>query len=518
MSLDEQQRGAWGPPDPFAAVNLGELLRPGADPARVALVEYAADYGPRRWTAGELDALADAIANGLVARGLGRGDPVAVLAANSAEQVAFYFGAMRAGLPVLPVNWKLPAETVTFILHDAGVRLVLYDGERAALAPSDLPGVRIGGADWRALLRPGSFEPVQPEPDEPAQILYTSGSTGRPKGVPLSHSGQYWAVAAVSRADNRHHRLVIAAPMYHMNALFNLKFAFLNQARVILQPGFTAESFRDAIVDEGATWLSGVPTMFALLANLVGDRPAPPSFAGVTRIFMGSSTFSGDLLGRVKALFPNATVTNGYGTTEAGPAVFGPAPDGSPPPDLSLGYPIPHSEVRIVDAAGAPLDGTVEGVLQMRNPATMRGYLNRPEKTREALRDGGWYHSGDIVRRDRDGFYWFLGRADDMFVCAGENIWPAEVERMLESHPDIQQAVVVPVPDTLKQSLPVAFVVTGPGGGLTSEAVKRYALENGPAYAHPRHVFFIDAIPLAGTNKVDRARLTREAAERIGRQ
>ena len=493
--------------------NLGAILSPGADPDRVALWDYAAGDPPRAWRAGELDRLAGGLARGLLKRGLKRGDSIAVLAANRAEFVALYFGAMRAGIVVVPVNWKLAAETVALIAEDADARLVFADAERAHLAPAGVPCILFGSPDWDSLPDPGPFEPITPEPDEPAQILYTSGSTGRPKGVPLSHRGQHWMVQVVSKGDNSQHRLIVAAPMYHMNALFNLKFAFLNRAQVILQPVFTAESYVKAIVDHRATWLTCVPTMMAMVANHLGDGPRPAEFDGVTRLFMGSSPYSQALVDRVRALFPNARITNGYGTTEAGAAVYGPHPDGIPTPDEALGYPIPEGETRLVARDGGIVEGVGEGILQMRNPATMRGYRDMPEKTAAALRDGGWYHSGDVVRRDENGFHYFVGREDDMFVCGGENIWPAEVERLLESHPSISQAVVVPVPDDIKQKLPVAFVTLRDGESLSEDAVKQWTIARGPAYQHPRHVFFVPAIPLAGTNKIDRNGLTKQAAE-----
>lgn len=212
----------------------------------------------------------------------------------------------------------------------------------------------------------------------------------------------------------------------------------------------------------------------------------------------------------MKPLFPNALITNGYGTTEAGPAVYGPHPDGHPTPDCALGFPITGT-TRLVDQAGAVVEGPGEGVLQMRNPATMSGYRNLPDKSRTALRDG-WYHSGDVVRRDDIGFHWLVGREDDMFVCGGENIWPGEVEKILEQHPAVSQAIVVPIPDETKQQLPVAFVVRRPGTELDEAAVKQWALAKGPAYQHPRQVHFIDSLPLAGTNKIDRAVLKARAA------
>ena len=253
--------------------------------------------------------------------------------------------------------------------------------------------------------------------------------------------------------------------------------------------------------------------MLAMVAKEVADRPPPPSFRNITRIYMGSSPFSQSLLERVRALFPAAVISNAYGTTEAGPAVFGRHPRGLPTPDLSMGYPINGADVRLVAPDGSAIVGPGTGILQMRTPALMSGYLNLPEQTARAIRDG-WYHTNDLVRRDAEGFYYFVGRSDDMFVSAGENIYPGEVEKMLERCPGVQQAVVVPVPDEIKQTLPFAFVVREPGvAGIDEVVVKRWALENGPAYQHPRWVSFISVMPLAGTNKIDRTALKEKAGE-----
>jgi acyl-CoA synthetase (AMP-forming)/AMP-acid ligase II len=140
----------------------------------------------------------------------------------------------------------------------------------------------------------------------------------------------------------------------------------------------------------------------------------------------------------------------------------------------------------------------------------MNGYHGLPERTAEAMREG-WYRSGDVMRRDEDGFYYFVGRADDMFVVGGENVWPGEVERLLERMPGVHQALVVPVPDEIKGALPFAFVVPTPGADLDEEAIRAFAIANGPAFAHPRFVEIVSAIPLSATNKPDRRRLTREA-------
>ncbi|MDX1384497.1 MAG: fatty acid--CoA ligase family protein, partial [Thermoanaerobaculia bacterium] len=167
-------------------------------------------------------------------------------------------------------------------------------------------------------------------------------------------------------------------------------------------------------------------------------------------------------------------------------------------------------EVRLVGSDGRDRDD--EGELWVRSPGLMRRYLNLDEATRARMGDG-WDRSGDVVRRDEDGFHYFVSRADDMLVCGGENVYPAEVEALLERHGEVAQAAVVAIADEIKGQLPVAFVVRRPGAAVAEEDLKRFALANAPAYQHPRRVWFVDELPLAGTKKVDRAALVARAAE-----
>jgi acyl-coenzyme A synthetase/AMP-(fatty) acid ligase len=155
------------------------------------------------------------------------------------------------------------------------------------------------------------------------------------------------------------------------------------------------------------------------------------------------------------------------------------------------------------------------GVLALRTPALTPGYLNQPQATTSRMREG-WYVTGDVMRRDADGFYFFVGRADDMFVCGGENVYPGEVEKLLERHADVAQAIVVPAPDDIKGQIPVAFIVPRPGATPSADAIKVYALSEGPAFAHPRFVEFMPSLPVSGTHKIDRSALT-AAAVRIAR-
>ncbi len=487
--------------------NLGRCFDASAAPDKVALIDLRDSDNPVETTYRAFDAECDAVARGLLRKGLKRGDRVGILSLNRRELLAAYFGTMRAGLVSVPISFKLSRDTIDHIVADADLRAVFHDAERAAMCPPHLMRIDFDAADgYAALLDPGSFETVVPEGRELGMILYTSGSTGRPKGVLLSHASQRWSLETSARmyGDRSSHRYIVAAPMFHMNATISVKGALAAGGSIVLLPSFEARAYARAIERHRVTWLTSVPTMLALVAReseLVGGL----DFSSVRNVTMGSAPLTQALVDKVQALFPKAAINNSYGTTEAGPSPFGPHPDGIPRPATSLGYPLPGSLCELREGPGPD-----EGVLYMNNPMRMEGYNKLPEKTAEVLKDG-WYRSGDIMRRDAHGFFHFLGRADDMFVVGGENVWPGEVERLIERLPGVHQAAVVPVPDEIKGMLPFAFVVRQKGAAIGAEDVKKFALENGPAYAHPRFVEFREEIPLAATNKPDRKRLTAEA-------
>ena len=496
-----------------ASGNLGDLFSRDKDPAATALIDLVDPARPRSLSHGEIDAQAMAVARGLAKRGFARGQRIAILSANRAEFVSSYFGTMRAGLVSVPVSHRFPRETIHYILRDADVAMVFADADRLADCPDDIPVVGFdaaGDGGFQALLDPGPFETVRPQADETAMFLYTSGSTGRPKGVPLSHAGQLWVIDIRRRHDPdfSRHRFIVAAPLYHMNALIFTKIAMASHASVVMLPGFEAGAYIDAIAAHKVTWLTSVPTMLAMVAR-ERERLAEADLSSVEIVSMGSAPLAQKLVDQLKAVFPGRIFTNAYGTTEAGAGVFGPHPDGLERPDLALGYPLPEIGLRLIDDDGRESD---TGVAQMLTPALMAGYHNLPDKTAERMTADGWYDTGDVMHRDADGFYYFVGRADDMFNCGGENLYPGEVETMLERHPDIVQSCVVPVDDDIKGQKPVAFVVKRAEAAIDEDEVKRFALENAPAFQHPRRVFFVEALPLAATNKIDRASLTERAA------
>ena len=324
----------------------------------------------------------------------------------------------------------------------------------------------------------------------------------------LSHGGQLWTAATRLEAEDlSQQRFLVAAPLYHMNALALAQLAAAAHATVVLLPQFTARAYLDAIGRFRPTFLTGVPPMMAMFLR-ERDLLARTDFSSVSAVRMGSAPVGASLMAQLRALLPTARITNAYGTTEAGPVVFGPHPKGLATPETSLGY--PHRKVSLRLAGGAD-----EGVLEMKCPALMLGYHNRPDLT--PFTDDGYYVTGDVFRRDAEGFHYFIGRADDMFVSGGENIYPGDVERMLERHPGVAQACVVPIDDEIKGQKPVAFIVAKDGSAPSADAIKDFALAHAPAYQHPRFVFLIARMPLASTNKIDRAALAALARERMKR-
>jgi long-chain acyl-CoA synthetase len=495
--------------------NLGDLIDRTRDLDKIAVIDLGGEPPERKFPYAELDALANGVARSLLARGLRRGERVAILSANRAEYLAAYYGIMRAGLVAVPINFKFPRDTIHFILRDCGAKLVFCDPPRSADCEGEaLTRVCFGVAGdggFERFLDRGRFEAVVPAEDEPAMILYTSGSTGTPKGVVLSHQGHIWVVETrLGAQDLARHRYLIAAPLYHMNALALSKLACAAHATIVLLPQFSARAYIEAIERYRCTWLTAVPPMIAMMLR-ERARVERTDLSSVECLRMGSAPVSASLMAAIRQALPGTELTNAYGTTEAGPVVFGPHPQGLPQPELSVGYPHPQVHLRLVDGDNRNAD---QGVLEMRCPAVMLGYHNRPQVPSPITPDG-YYVTGDVFRRDADGFHYFVGRTDDMFVSGGENIYPTDIERMLERHPDVAQACVVGVEDAIKGHKPVAFVVPKAGRHPSDAEIKHFALANAPAYQHPRFVWFMPELPLASTNKVDRDALHALAEQRL---
>ena len=500
------------PPEPRGYPgNLGMLFSEHASTDRPAIVDLYDAAKPRALSFRELDALCDAVAQGLRRAGLALGDRIAILSLNRHEFVATLFGAMRAGVVPVPINVKLAAETVHYIVQDAGAKLIFTEARSMRLCPSGVKLVEFGGTGDDAFdrfLQPGDFSPFDPLPESVAIQPYTSGSTGRPKGVLLTHYGQNWSrrILAHTRGTASKDVILVAAPLYHKNALNAIKQGLTAGAMLPLLPSFSVERYVEALGRYRCTVISGVPTMMSMVLARK-DFLAQTDTSSVRTIMMGSAPSSPQLLTQLRAAFPNAEPLVVYGITEGGPVPLGPHPEGKARPPDSIGVPYPGTEAKLT--GGAQDD---EGELVVRNPGVLLAYHNLRQETAARIRDG-WYYTGDICRRDRDGFYYFVGRTDDMFVCGGENIFPIEVETLLERHSAVHQAYVMPFEHEMKGEVPYAFVVLRTGARASEDELKQFALANGPAYQHPRRVFFLEQLPLAGTNKIDQSELRRWVAE-----
>jgi long-chain acyl-CoA synthetase len=504
--------------------NFGEVIAPAAtlDPGRTALIA-----GERELSFGELDERASRFAAVLASRGVGRGDVVALAVGNDVRFVECMLGTLRAGAVGLLVNVKLGAETLAYVASHSEAKLLVVDGALgdraealAAAPPARRPTLTLGGGPAGAEPYEEALSAAQPhagaadvDPDELALLMYTSGSTGRPKGCMLSHGNTWWQARSDARTMllDEHDRGLATGPLYHANALWGilLPMLFVGGSVAIL-PEFDAARVLESIDRHAVTFTSGTPSMFALL--LAHPEIGRYSLSTIEVLMCGSAPVPAELMSRIVDRFA-CEVVESYGLTEGGANVI--TPRWGIKKLGSTGLPVPDVEIRVVDPADDARDCEVDeiGELWTRSPANALGYLKDPETTAQKFLPDGWLRTGDLFRRDAQGYCYFCGRTDDMISVGGENVYPKEVETIILGHPAVADVGVVPAAHPVKGQAPVAWVVLKAGAGATEQEIRRYFLERGPAYAHPRRVFFRPAMPMSGTNKLDRSALAREAEQ-----
>lgn len=499
----------------FADDNLGYFFSHVAQraPNRPALVDLW-NGQERRISYSALDERASRFAAVLRLRGLRPGDRLALMVGNRSEFIEAFFGAMRAGLVPVPLNIKQPAASLVWMIKDAGCRAALVDVDSlsGAEAISVEAGIEVcitlsnstnGAFSYEAALRDaGPLADPAVSPDGIAFQAYTAGSTGRPKGVRLTHSGMLWSI----RSTQEHWPMpedevgLVAVPLFHKNAMRGtIKPALYSGACAVIMPRFEPRAFLEALARYRATFAGGVPAIFSMLLDQ-RDLLRTLDFSDLSTLSIGSAVVPNELLSQLERAFPGVSVKESYGLTEGGGPLRAPL-DGRTPPRGSSGTVAPGYEVMLVGEDGQR-DAQV-GELWTRSPCVTAGYHNLPDVTRERIVDG-WLRTGDVFRRDEEGFFYFIGRVDDMFSCGGENIYPKEVEDLLLAHPAVREACVTPVPHEVKGFAPAAMVVLQQGQTATSEELKAFCLARGPAYAHPRRILIVDELPLSGAGKPDR--------------
>ena len=477
--------------------------------------------GAARLSYGEALAGANRVAGALVAGGYGRGTRLAILSKNCMEMVLAYFGAFKAGVVPVPLNYRLAPHEWSQIVTDSQAKLLLVDGEFCDAIEAlrgDLVGVErfiaIGAtarSGWEnfdawAADPPATFDREVGEDDDLYQI-YTSGTTGEPKGAVLTHRAivanldQLAAVASLSPGE----RYLIVTPLCHAAAMVAMLNCVAWGGTVYLQRDFQPAEVVRALSEERIAGTTLVPTMIrACLADVpdVAER----SYNTLRFIAYGASPIAEQTLRRAMEVF-GCDFSQRYGTTETTVLAWLTPEDhhralaGKPRLLLSAGRPLSGTEIRVVDKDGRPLPSGEIGQFAARGPQLMRGYWNNPEATAEAMR-GGWMHTGDAGVIDEEGYVYIQDRAADMIVSGGQNVYPREIEQALSEHPAVAEVAVIGVPDREWGESVKAIVALAQGSSTTAEELIDYCRGRIAGFKRPRSVDFVERLPRTATGKV----------------
>ncbi|MCD2198188.1 long-chain-fatty-acid--CoA ligase [Actinomycetospora endophytica] len=473
-----------------------------------------------RRTYREVDERVTRLGNVLSARGVEAGDRVAVLGRNSTDVVEAWLAALRVGAIAVPVNFRMVADEIAYVLADSGATVVLRDeeftdvvDEARRAAPGAAVVMTLGDDDVEAS---GVYREQPVSDDAAAFIMYTSGTTGFPKGAVLSHRNLYlhaFSSMATLGLEGDDRVWMSAAPLFHIAGLSGMLPALITGGTVVIPPSgsFDPTATVRTLVEEGVTSCFMVPAQWQAIC-------AVPDLAGqdlsrLRRISWGAAPASTTLLKTMIAAFPQAEVCTAFGQTECSPVTTYLRGEDSIRKIGSIGTPMIGVEVRVVDEEMNDVPRGTVGEIVYRSPMVMTEYWNKPEETAEAFR-GGWFHSGDLVREDDDGYLYVVDRVKDMIISGGENIYCAEVENVLSGHPKIVEVALIGVPDDRWGETPLAVVVArDPDDAPTDAEVEAFAREHLAAYKRPRHVRHVDALPRNPGGKVVKKTLREQFAQ-----
>ncbi len=512
------------------ALVLGEILRRAAAvvPDRPATIFRD---GTRREvvTFGELNVRANRFAHLLARHGVERGDRVAVLMFNNTEWGAVFFGALKRGAVVVPVNARFRSDEVVAALQACRPRALVIDDSFVHMLPTiratvaDLALVTVFGTDEHEelLARESGDEPGYPVAEtDPHVIFFTSGTTGAPKGAVHSHRDYVLQTAQPvmsARGTGEDDIGLVAFPWFHMSGwALSLSF-WRNRATVVLLARAAPDEIAGAIEHERCTQFYGIPEMLRAVVQF--PEIARYDLSSLVHLDSGTSAMSRDDVEAACATFGVDGIRIHYGSSEAGPCTILPAEESRRRPS-SIGRAPIGVDVRLLDPAtgheAAPGDA---GELVVRNDYLLSGYFENPEETARALHDG-WYHTGDLATADEDGFLYICGRLKEVIRSGGESIFPSELERAILEIDGVLEASVVGVPDARWGEAALAAVILDPSavGRVSAEMVVDHCAARLASYKKPRHVMFVDELPKAGaTQKVQKA-LVRQRFEELGTQ
>jgi fatty-acyl-CoA synthase len=491
-------------------------------PEREALLDL---HTGQRYTYVELNARANRAANFLRDKlGVKKGDRVSILAQNSIAYIDLFYGLGKIGAIFTPLNWRLVARELTYIVTDCTPNVLICGPEYTEILAEMRPNInvdhyialedaKIDGAllyeDELAAASPDEPEPPELDAETAYAILYTSGTTGKPKGAIIPHRQVLFnCINTISSWGlNENDVSPVLTPLFHAGGLF----AFLTPVlylggRIVLGRSFDPEESLKIIVKEKCTVILGVPTLFQMWMQtetfaqtdfehvhffISGGAPCPPSLMKAWREAKG------------------IIFRQGYGLTEVGPNCFAMTDEDSVPKTGSVGRPIFHSHMRLIDEHGNEVPVSEPGQLLISGPHVCTGYWKNEEATAQALQNG-WFHTGDIARMDEDGFFTIIGRAKDMIISGGENIYAAEVEAIFREHDAVADAALIGEPHEKWGEVGLMIVLLEKGKSATEDELKEHCGKRLARYKIPKRVVFADSLPYSPYGKVIKGELRRQ--------
>ncbi len=466
----------------------------------------------------DLDAATARLAGLLRERGVGVGDRVGIMLPNVPAFPVVYYGVLRAGGVVVPMNPLLKEREVAFYLGDPEAKLVFawHDFAEAAEAGAADVGagcVLVAPAEFEALVAAAAPAPevVDRDDGDTAVILYTSGTTGKPKGAELTHANLGRNVeAAIGLFGLSEDEVVLGAlPLFHsFGQTCGLNAAVATGACLTLIPRFDAGVALATIERDRVTVFEGVPTMYAAMLNHPERERFDTSCLRVCA--SGGAAMPVEVLRAFETAF-DCRILEGYGLSETSPVASFNHPDRERKPG-SIGTPIAGVEMKVVDADGADLPAGEVGEILIRGHNVMKGYWNRPEATAEAVTGEGWLHTGDMARVDDEGYFFIVDRKKDLIIRGGFNVYPREIEEVLYEHPAVLEAAVIGVPHRELGEEVAAAVALRPDATITADELRAWVKDQVAAYKYPRRVWFVDELPKGPTGKILKREIERPAA------
>jgi acyl-CoA synthetase (AMP-forming)/AMP-acid ligase II len=492
-------------------------------------------FDGNRWTYGQIGERSNRLANALMRLGIKKGDRIGILQVNCNQYIESYFAAAKLGAIFVPLNFRAKADELAYMIGNAEIK-VLFVGSRyldmiKGMLPQ-LPSVKVcttidpeTGPSYEDLIRSSSPDEVVCEiGDEDITILmYTSGTTGRPKGVPLRHSAFVTYVLDNVEPANPDigERNLLTVPLYHVAGIQAMLAAIYGGRTLVLMRQFEVKEWIETIEREQATRAMLVPTM---LKRVIDDPEfGQHDLSSLKVITYGAAPMPFEVIHKAIQVMPWVRFINAFGQTETASTITTLGPEdhrieGTEEEKQkklkrltsSIGKPLPDVEVKIVDEEGKSLPARQVGEILARGPRIMTGYWRDEQKTSQVMTKDGWLRTNDMGWMDEDGYIYLAGRGDDMIIRGGENISPEEVEDVLRSHPKVDEAAVIGVPDPEWGQQPRAIVVLKKGEAATPDEIMEHCRSRLAGFKRPRSVIFIDSLPRNPMGKVPRKNLREE--------